>query len=138
MLNSDDFFSPCFYLVVVVFVNETPCVSGLIILCEILEMALRAEFVFLKEGRLFLKLSLIDSQWPKTLHINKCMKLNNDDKAKLLIDGSEIYWWRQSAVEAEFRKSQEICSAFAEQCKDSLDVTPRKRARWTGKIFDTN
>ena len=70
--------------------NETRSANGLIRLLLILEMPLKIEFVFPTEDCQVLKLSLFDPRWPKTLQINERMKLNDDDKTSLMIDGSEV------------------------------------------------
>ena len=117
--------------------NETRSANGLIRLLLILEMPLKIEFVFLTEDCQVLKLSLFDPRWPKTLQINERMKLNDDDKTSLMIDGSEVdcvllKHGPPGAMDVEFRKNQEIYGAFADQCSGNLDVTPRKGARWAG------
>ena len=130
----------CLNFVTRFIVNETRSANGLILLLLILETPLKIEFVFLTEDCQVLKLSLFDPRWPKTLQINERMKLNDDDKTSLMIDGPEVdcvllKHGPPGAMDVEFRKNQEIYGAFADQCSGNLDVTPRKRARWAGSSF---
>ena len=129
---------PCINFLTRFIVNETRSANGLIRLLLILEMPLKVEFVFLTENCQVLKLSMFDPRLPKTLQINERMKLNDDDKISLTIDGSEVdcvllKHVPPGAMDVEFRKNQEIYGAFADQCIGNLDVTPRKGApRWAG------
>ena len=127
----------CLKFVTKFIVNETRSANGLIRLLLISQMPLKIEFVFLTEDCQVLKLSLFDPRWPKTLQINERMKLNDDDKISLMIDGSEVdcvllKHGPPGAMDVEFRKNQEIYGAFADQCSGNLDVTTREGARWAG------
>ena len=53
-------------------------------------MPMKIEFVFLTAGCQVLKIGLFDGRWLKSFQINDRMKLENDEKNNLLIDGSEI------------------------------------------------
>ena len=54
------------------------------------EMPLKIEFVFLTEGCQLLKFGLFDGHWPKTFNKIDQMKLENEEKTNLMVDGSEV------------------------------------------------
>ena len=64
------------------------------------------------------------------------MKLENDEKTNLLIDGSEIecVLLKQeppAAMQVEFERYQEIYGAFAQQFENPVSGTPPTGAKWT-------
>ena len=70
------------------------------------------------------------------MQIIEHLELNDDDKTKLMIDGSEVNCFLLKhgpsiAIDVEFRKNQEIYGAYADQSSGSLDV--RERA-WLASV----
>ena len=97
-------------------------------------MPLKIEFVFLTESCQVLKIGLFDGRWPKTFNINDRMKLENDEKTNLMIDGSEVECYLlkhgpPAAMQFEFEQNRVIYGAFAQQFENPVSGTPPTAAK---------